>query len=86
VCLLSADTVMRPVIVILMQVAALGQVLYPMHYDWLMSSDWRELTVQSARVLLLLAATGWGLWRLLRRSDRVPDIGVETVEKVSQTA
>jgi len=28
---------MRPVIVLLLPVAALGQVLYPMHYDWLLS-------------------------------------------------
>lgn len=86
VCLLSPDTAMRPVIVLLMPVAALGQVLYPMHYNWLMSDDLQQLMVQTARVALLLTATGWGLWRLLRRSDRVPDVGVETVEKVSQTA
>lgn len=86
VCLLSTRTVMRPVIVLLMPVAALGQVLYPMHYNWLMSNDWQELMVQTVRVVLLIAATGWGLWRLLRRSDGVPDVRVETVEKVSQSA
>lgn len=86
VCLLSQATVMRPVIVLLMPVAALGQVLYPMHYNWLMSDDWQQLMVQTVRVVLLLVATVWGLWRLLRRADGVPHVGVETVEKVGQTA
>ena len=86
VCLLSTQTVMRPVIVVLMPVVALGQVLYPMHYNWLMSNDWQELMVQTARVVLLVAATGLGLWRLLRRTDRMPDVRVEAVQKVGQTA
>ncbi len=86
VCLLSPQTVMRPVIVLLMPVAALGQVLYPMHYNWLMSDDWQQLMVQTVRVLLVVAATVWGVWRLLRRGDGVVDVGVQTVEKVSQTA
>ena len=86
VCLLSKETVMRPVIVVLMPVAAVGQVLYPMHYNWLMSDDLAELSVHGARILLLLTATGWGLWRLLRPSDRVPEVRVVAVEQVSQTA
>jgi hypothetical protein len=86
VCLLSPQTVMRPVIVLLMPVAALGQVLYPMHYDWLLSNDWQELLVQTARVGLVVTATLWGVWRLLRRPDPVANVRVETVEKVGQTA
>ncbi len=86
VCLLSKETVMRPVIVVLMPVAAVGQVLYPMHYNWMMSDDLAELSVHGARILLLLTATGWGLWRLLRPSDRVPEVRVVAVEQVSQTA
>lgn len=86
VCLLSRRTVMRPVIVTLMPVAALGQVLYPMHYNWMMSDDLAELSVHGARILLLLIATGWGLWRLLRPSDRVPDVRVVAVEQVGQAA
>lgn len=86
VCLLSQETVMRPVIVTLMPIAALGQVLYPMHYNWLMSDDLGQLMLQTIRVILLLVATVWGVWRLLRAGDRVPQVRVEAVEKVSQTA
>ncbi len=86
VCLLSPQTAMRPVVVLLMPVAALGQVLYPMHYNWLLSDQWNGLALQTVRVLLLIAATGWGLRRLLQPGDRVPDVGVAAVEKVGQAA
>jgi hypothetical protein len=86
VCMLSRDTVMRPVIVLLMPVAALGQLLYPMHYNWLMSDDAGELLVQVARIVLLLTATGVAVWRLLRTGDRMPQVGVQSVEKIGQAA
>jgi len=86
VCLLSDKTVMRPVILVLMPVAAMGQVLYPMHYDWLMTDDLAQLMVQSVRIVALLVATCWGVWRLLRSGDRVAQVRVETVEKVGQSA
>jgi hypothetical protein len=86
VCLLSPRTRMRPVIMLLLPVAALGQILYPMHYNWLLSDGWSGLAIQTGRVLLLLAAAVWGAQRLLQRADGVDDVGVETVEQVSQTA
>lgn len=86
VCLLDPATRMRPIIVTLMPVAALGQLLYPMHYDWLLSDDWKGLALQTARIVLLLAATGWGGWRLVRGSRRIDPIGVDAVEQVRQTA
>lgn len=86
VCLLSPTTVMRPVIVLLMPVAALGQVLYPMHYNWLLSDDWNGLVIQTVRVVLLVGATCWGTWRLLQPHDGVRDVGVDSLEQVGQTA
>jgi hypothetical protein len=86
VCLLSPDTVMRPVVVLLMPVAALGQVLYPMHYDWLLSDQLTGVALQSVRVVLLVTATGWGFWRLLHPGDGMAHVGVDSVEKVRQTA
>lgn len=86
VCLLSATTAMRPVIVTLMPVAALGQILYPMHYNWLLSDGWNGVALQTVRVVLLLGATGWGFWRLLHPGDRVGDVRVDTVEQVGQPA
>lgn len=85
VCLLDRDTRMRPIIVVLIPVAALGQLLYPMHYDWLMSDGFSGLILQSARVLLLVMATGWGTWRLLRTAQVSP-VGVDTREQVRQAA
>lgn len=86
VCLLSADTVMRPVLVTLMPVAALGQVLYPMHYNWLLSDELNGVAIQTVRILLLLGATGWAFWRLLHAGDRVGEVRVDAVEQVGQTA
>ena len=85
VCLLDPGTRMRPIIVLLMPVAALGQILYPMHYDWLLSDQLNGLAIQSVRLLLLLIATGWGGWRLLRRTAIDP-VGVDAVQQVRQTA
>lgn len=85
VCLLDPATRMRPVIVLLMPVAALGQILYPMHYNWLMSDEWRGLALQSARIILLLIATSWGLLRLLD-SGRSDKVGVTSLEQVRQPA
>jgi Glycosyltransferase family 87 len=87
VCLLDRRTAMRPVIVMLMPVALLGQVLYPMHYNWLMSdTEVRGLILQSARIALLVAATGWGTWRLLRRPSATADVRVDAVEQIGQPA
>jgi hypothetical protein len=69
-----------------MPIATLGQVLYPMHYNWLLSDEWNGLVLQSVRIVLLIAASGWGFWRLLRAGDRMPEVGIDTVEKVRQTA
>lgn len=85
VCLLSSTTVMRPVIVVLMPAAALGQVLYPMHYDWLLSDRWHGLLIQTARIVLLITAAVWGLFLLLRRRDGVQQVGVVAVEQVGQS-
>ena len=85
VCLLDPATRMRPVIVLLMPVAALGQILYPMHYNWLMSDEWRGLVLQAARIILLLIATSWGLLRLLD-SGRSDKVGVTSLEQVRQPA
>jgi len=85
VCLLDPTTRMRPVIMLLMPVAALGQILYPMHYDWLLSDRWEGLALQTARILLLLVATGWGLTRLLRPGTGTA-VGVDAVEQVRQPA
>jgi hypothetical protein len=85
VCLLDARTVMRPVIVMLMPVAAVGQILYPMHYDWLISDGFSGLALQSLRIALLLVATGWGSWRLLRTRGTVT-VGIDSGEQVRQTA
>lgn len=85
VCLLSPATRMRPVIVLLLPVAALGQVLYPMHYDWLLSEGLTGLVLQSIRILLLVAATALGFVRL-RRPGRPAEIGVDPVEQVGQPA
>jgi hypothetical protein len=85
VCLLDPATRMRPVIILLMPVAALGQILYPMHYNWLMSDEWNGLAIQSARIVLLVAATGWGLLRLID-SRRRHEVGVAPLEQVGQPA
>ncbi len=85
VCLLDPATRMRPVIILLMPVAALGQILYPMHYNWLMSDQWNGLALQSVRIVALVAATGWGLLRLLR-AGRGGEVGVTTLEHVRQPA
>lgn len=85
VCLLDPGTRMRPIIVVLMPVAALGQILYPMHYDWLLSDGWHGLLLQSLRVVALLAATVWGGWRLVRL-PRTTSVGVHAVEQVRQPA
>lgn len=85
VCLLDPTTRMRPVIIMLMPVAALGQILYPMHYNWLMSDEWNGLALQSARILLLVVATAWGLLRLLD-TGRHREVGVTSLEHVGQPA
>src|SRR5690606_26410723 len=85
VCLLDPTTRMRPVIIRLMPVAALGQILYPMHYNWLMSDEWNGLALQSARILLLVVATAWGLLRLLDTGRR-REVGVTSLEHVGQPA
>ncbi|HQR81095.1 MAG TPA: glycosyltransferase 87 family protein, partial [Actinomycetota bacterium] len=85
VCLLDPGTRMRPVIVLLLPVAALGQILYPMHYDWLLSEGLTGLVLQSIRILLLLAATSWGFARLLRAGG-AREVGIDTVEQVRQPA
>ncbi len=85
VCLLDRGTRMRPVIALLMPVAALGQILYPMHYDWLLSDRWEGLALQTARILLLLVATGWGLTRLMRGRPGTA-VGVDAVQEVRQPA
>jgi hypothetical protein len=85
VCLLDPRTLMRPVIVLLMPVAALGQVLYPMHYDWLLSDGLTGLALQSLRITLLLIATVWGAWRLWQAGRSGP-VGVDAVEQVRQPA
>ena len=85
VCLLDPTTRMRPVIILLMPVAALGQILYPMHYNWLMSDEWNGLALQSARIVLLVVATGWGLLRLLDTGRR-REVGVTPLEHVRQAA
>ena len=56
----GSRTLIWPVIVVLMPVAAFGQVLYPMHYDWLLSDGLSGLALQSMRITLLLIATIWG--------------------------
>ncbi len=87
VCLLNPRTVMRPIVALLMPVALLGQILYPMHYNWLMSdTELRGLVLQALRILLLVVAAVWGSWRLLRRSAPGPDIGIEAIEQVRQPA
>jgi hypothetical protein len=85
VCLLDPRTLMRPVIVVLMPVAAFGQVLYPMHYDWLLSDGLSGLALQSMRITLLLIATIWGVWRLWQVGRSGP-VGVDAVEQVRQPA
>lgn len=85
VCLLDPTTRMRPVIIMLIPVAALGQILYPMHYNWLMSDEWNGLALQSARILLLVVATAWGLLRLLDTGRR-REVGVTSLEHVGQPA
>ena len=84
VCLLDEHTRMRPVIVTLMPVAALGQILYPMHYDWLLSDGLSGLALQTLRLLLLVAATAWAGLRLF--SQAADPVRVEPVEQVRQTA
>jgi hypothetical protein len=84
VCLLDDRTRMRPVIVTLMPVAALGQILYPMHYDWLLSDGLSGLALQTLRLLLLVAATAWAGLRLF--SQAADPVRVEPVEQVRQTA
>jgi hypothetical protein len=87
VCLLDRRTAMRPVIVMLMPVALLGQVLYPMHYNWLMSdTEVRGLILQSVRIALLVAAAAWGAWRLLKRPSTTTDVRIDAVEQVGQPA
>jgi hypothetical protein len=87
VCLLDLRTVMRPVIVMLMPVALLGQVLYPMHYNWLMSdTDVRGVVLQAARIGILVAAAAWGAWRLLRRPASTAAVRVDSVQQIRQPA
>ena len=85
VCKQDPRTLMRPVIVVLMPVAAFGQVLYPMHYDWLLSDGLSGLALQSMRITLLLIATIWGVWRLWQVGRSGP-VGVDAVEQVRQPA
>ncbi len=84
VCLLDQRTRMRPVIVTLMPVAALGQILYPMHYDWLLSDGLSGLALQTLRLMLLVAATAWGGWRLFSMPS--DPVRVDPVEQVRQAA
>lgn len=85
VCLLDPATRMRPIIILLMPVAALGQILYPMHYNWLMSDELNGLALQSARIVALVVATGWGVLRLLHTGRR-GQVGVAPLEQVGQAA
>jgi hypothetical protein len=86
VCLLDPRTRMTPVVLTLMGVAALGQVLYPMHYSLLLSDSLVGLGLQTIRMVLLLGATGWSLWRLFRKPPAPADIRVDPVEEVGQPA
>ncbi|MEZ5185847.1 MAG: glycosyltransferase 87 family protein [Candidatus Nanopelagicales bacterium] len=86
VCLLDPATTMRPIVTLLMPVAALGQILYPMHYDWLFSDGLTGLAIQTVRVVLLVAATVWASWRLIRPGRLADPVRVEPVEQVGQTA
>jgi hypothetical protein len=86
VCLLDTGTQMRPVVPLLAAVAGLGQVLYPMHYEWLLSEGLLGLALQTARVLLLLVATAWAIRRLLWGLGVRSRVRVDTVEQVGQPA
>lgn len=84
VCLLNPGTRMRPMLVLLIPVAVLGQVLYPVRYDWLTTFNPTGLSIQFVRVALLLTATIWGAVRLLRRQPGTDDVRVEPVEHVRE--
>lgn len=86
VCMLDRETLMRPVVALLAPVALFGQVLYPMHYDWLLSDRLPGLFLQTVRVVLLVVAVGWALTRLFRVRDRVDEVRVHPVEQVGQAA
>lgn len=83
VCLLDPRTVMRPIVLVLAPIPVLGQILYPMRYEWLVSDGLTGLVMQSVRILALLVATFWAASRLLR-ADRVCDVRVDAVEHVRE--
>jgi len=75
-CLLSTKTVMRPVIVVCAIVCVLGQLTYPLTYAGLREGELLGSTLQLARIVTLLVATGWALTLLLRHRPSVSDPGV----------
>lgn len=72
-CLLSARTVMRPVIIVCAVVCLLGQVTYPFAYASLREGEVFGGALQLVRIAALLVATGWALALILRHRPAVAD-------------
>lgn len=86
VSLLDPHTVMRPVLALLIPVAAVGQLIYPMWYQLVLSDRLDGLALQTVRVGLLVAATVLGLWRLsVRPPAPSVDVRVGSLQQIGQS-
>lgn len=74
--LLDPRSRMRTVLWLLAVTLLVTQVVYPLAYGSFLNGDWWAVLLQVVRIAFLLAATGVGLWVILRaaltRADRSP--------------
>ncbi len=83
VCLLNNQTMMRPIAAPLLATAAMGQVVYPVAYQSLREGGWVGTLAQTFRIGLLLTATIWAVWLILRR-ETADKTAKEPVQEVSR--
>ncbi|MEY3734555.1 MAG: hypothetical protein RL347_1914 [Actinomycetota bacterium] len=68
VTLLDPASRLRTVVWLLVPMLVVTQVIYPYAYGSFLNGDWWAVLLQVTRIGFLLAATGLGLWIILRRA------------------
>ena len=66
VCMLSRETIMKPIVYLTIAVSVLGQLVYPANYGSMMEGSFWGVTWQLARIGLLVLATVWAYIKVIK--------------------
>lgn len=66
VCMLSRETLMKPIVYLTIAVSVLGQLVYPANYGSMMEGSFWGVSWQLARIGLLVLATVWAYVKIIK--------------------